>query len=222
MKVGSATAMGLCLLFCGSAWAEEPEPSEVLDTFQKAWKPLTGRDYMRPLDDQGWKARYSALRHLARGGDKVITVLVGALKNGDDETRVFAAQALSLLPDPAARPALEAALRDKHPAVRMYALDTFGMLGRLPKKMPYTTLASKDPNRDVRSHATFAMERDDQPRPEVLRQLLSEFDPKTLARAKLGEKAPAFALLDPNGKKVQLADYLGKKKVVLVFVYGDT
>ena len=31
--------------------------AEALAEFQKAWKPLTGREYMRPLDDTGWKAR---------------------------------------------------------------------------------------------------------------------------------------------------------------------
>jgi hypothetical protein len=222
MRQAITLGLGLCLFVSCRAWAEQPNPSEVLNAFQKAWKPITGRDHMRPLDDLGWRARFSALHDLARAGNGATAVLVGALKSGDNETRVFAAQALALLPDPAARPALEAALKDKHGAVRMYALDALGMLGKLPKELPYTTMAKSDPNRDVQVHATFALERDDQPRPDTLRQALRDFDLNTMARAKLGDKAPDFMLFDPNGKKVHLTDFFGKKHVILVFVYGDT
>lgn len=221
MKPSIAVGLGLCLLFLG-ARAEEADPSRVLRDFQKAWKPLAGRDYMRPLDDQGWKARFTALHNLAGAGNAANAPLVGALKTGEDETRVFAAQVLALLADPAARPALQAALRDKQAAVRLYALDALSLGGKLPMEKPYVALAKSDPNRDVKSHATFAMERDDQPRPDALRRALREFDLNKLDTAKLGKEAPSFSLTDPNGKKVQLSDYRGKMNVVLVFVYGDT
>lgn len=38
-----------------------------------------------------------------------------------------------------------------------------------------------------------------------------------MAAIKLGNKAPAFTLLDQNGEKVSLRDYVGKKSVILYF-----
>jgi cytochrome oxidase Cu insertion factor (SCO1/SenC/PrrC family) len=36
-------------------------------------------------------------------------------------------------------------------------------------------------------------------------------------RLKIGDRAPAFSLQDQHGREVKLADYLGKKSVVLAF-----
>ncbi|MFT4749566.1 MAG: peroxiredoxin Q/BCP [Pseudohongiellaceae bacterium] len=38
-----------------------------------------------------------------------------------------------------------------------------------------------------------------------------------MAAIKLGNKAPAFTLLDANGEKVSLNDYMGEKNVILYF-----
>jgi peroxiredoxin Q/BCP len=38
-----------------------------------------------------------------------------------------------------------------------------------------------------------------------------------MAAMKLGNKAPAFTLLDANGEKVSLNDYMGEKNVILYF-----
>ena len=37
---------------------------------------------------------------------------------------------------------------------------------------------------------------------------------------KVGDKAPAFSVISSTGKSVALADYLGKKNVVLFFYVG--
>ncbi len=44
--------------------------------------------------------------------------------------------------------------------------------------------------------------------------------PADLNRIKVGDAAPAFTLEDQDGKPVQLADYRGKRSVVLVFYRG--
>lgn len=201
---------------------EPPRASKALADFQIAWKPLTGRQYMRPLDDAGWKARIKALQQLARAGTKAVPVLIEALKKGDDDTRVFAAQALSLLPDGAAKAPLVEALKDNHPGVRAYALDALSMFGKLPEEEPFKALRQKDANRDVRSHAAFAIDRDDTPQPDAIRQALSVYDLKTMASAKVGDKAPDFTLTSAAGKPIRLSDFRPTKAVVLVFVYGDT
>ena len=41
-----------------------------------------------------------------------------------------------------------------------------------------------------------------------------------LGRIKVGQPAPDFTLQDSDGKNVTLADYRGKKNVVLVFYRG--
>ena len=41
-----------------------------------------------------------------------------------------------------------------------------------------------------------------------------------LDRVKVGQPAPDFNLEDSNGKNIALADYRGKKNVVLVFYRG--
>jgi cytochrome oxidase Cu insertion factor (SCO1/SenC/PrrC family) len=41
-----------------------------------------------------------------------------------------------------------------------------------------------------------------------------------LDRVKVGQPAPNFTLQDSDGKSVSLADYRGKKNVVLVFYRG--
>src|SRR5215831_16019445 len=123
-------ALLVATLLAPVAMAGEPQqPSETLADFQRAWKPLTGREYLRPLDDAGWKARMEALQKLARAGEKAVPVLTDALQNRDDESRVFAAQALALLPEPHAKAALVEALKDKHPAARLYALGALSMFG---------------------------------------------------------------------------------------------
>ncbi len=214
--------LAVALLISVAAADEPRQPSQALAEFQKAWKPLTGRAYMRPLDDSGWKARMEALQQLARAGAQAVPILTDAVKNGNDDTRVFAAQALALLPDAAAKAPLIESLTDKHPAVRLYALDALSMFGKVPDEEPYQTLRQKDANRDVRAHAAFAIERDDKPQPDAIRKTLIGYDLKALATAKLGEKAPDFTLPTATGKQVRLSDYRGKKPVVLVFVYGDT
>src|SRR5262249_32360794 len=161
--------------------------------------------------DAGWKARLEALQKLAGAGDKAGAVLTDALQKGDDDTRVFAAQALALLPDPDAKALLVEALKDKNPAVPLYARYALSMCGQLPDEEPYQTLGQKDANRDVRSHAAFAIGRDDKPQPDAIRRLLQDYDLTRMATAKVGEKAPDFILTSAAGKEVRLTDFRGKK-----------
>ena len=196
------------------------EPAEIIRTFEKAWVVPTG--YMRPLDDTGWKARMTAFQKLAAAGDKAIPALIESLSNGEPETRVFAAQALGLMADPNAKPALEAALKDKTAAVRLYALDALSMFGKLASTDELKAMKEKDANRDVKAHVGFAIDRDDKPDPAALQKLLVGYDLAKMNTAVVGKAAPEFELTDATGKTYKLADFKGKKAVVLVFVYGDT
>jgi hypothetical protein len=202
----------LTALFLGPATiraADSPtDPAEVIRTFEKAW--VTPKGYMRPLDDAGWKARMTAFQKLAEAGEKGISALNDALAKGEPETRIFAAQALGLMADPAAKPALEAAMKDKTPAVRLYALDALSMFGKLTPTDELKAVKEKDPNRDVKAHVGFAIDRDDKPDPTMLRRLLAGYDLTKMNTAVVGKAAPKFELTDATGKSYKLADFKGK------------
>ncbi len=190
-----------------------PDPAEVVRAFEKAW--VAPKGYMRPLDDAGWKARMTAFQKLAAAGDKPTSALTDALANGEPETRVFAAQALGLMADPKAKPHLEAALKDKSPAVRLYALDALSMFGKLAPTDELKVLKEKDPNRDVKAHVGFALDRDDKPDPATLRKQLAGYDLTKMGTAVVGKPAPDFELTDATGKAYKLSDFRGKKAVVV-------
>ncbi len=221
----------MAVLVLWSSWAsgttgeEKPKKAgrtaaEALVRFEKAWQPQEG--YMRPLNDAGWKARLEAFRDLVGLGDKAVPVLTDALVKGKPETRIFAAQTLTLLANPMGRPALEKALKDSQPAVRLYAIDALSMFGRVEETPLYRQLRDKDPNRDVRAHMAFALERDDKPRPTEIQKALLDYNLKSLNTAQVGKPAPDFTLSDPLGKSYRLSQFRGRKAVVLVFIYGDT
>jgi len=213
--------LGLAAVPIPGRAADPPtEPADIVRTFEKAW--VVPKGYMRPLDDAGWKARMTAFRNLALAGEKATPALIEALSQGELETRVFAAQALGLMADPKAKSALEAALKDKTPAVRLYALDALSMFDKLTPTDELKAMKEKDPNRDVKAHVGFALDRDDKPDPAALRKTLAGFDLAKMNTAVVGKAAPEFELRDATGKTYKLSDFKGKKAVVLVFVYGDT
>src|SRR6516165_4098676 len=80
-----------------------------------------------------WKVRMGAWVGLARIGPTAVPVLVEALKGGPPATRELAAQALVLFADANTRAALERALADLKPGVRLYAIQALSMLGPLPR-----------------------------------------------------------------------------------------
>lgn len=209
-----------CLLFLSAETIHADSPDAVLSKFSKAWRPIKG--YMRPLDDPGWKVRIEAFQQLVRLGEKALPSLTAALEKGEPQTRIFAAQALTFLAKPQASPELWRALKDPLPAVRLYAIDALSMFGKLKEEPQFRELRDKDSNRDVRSHMTFALARDEDPQVSAMQKTLLEYDLTRQNSAQVGKPAPDFTLADPLGKIHSLSSFKGKKAVVLVFIYGDT
>lgn len=208
------------LLTAGAARGDEKSAADIIAEFEAQWTAESGS--MRPLDDPGWKARMTAFRHLAALGEDAEPALRMALDADAAETRAFAAQALTYLAQPETEPALRDALTDSNALVRLYAVDALGMLTPPADDPIINKLANSDQNRDVKAHAQFVLERDDEPDLKSIREQLAEYDLSQLATAQLNEEAPDFELKDPLGNAYQLSDFRGKKSVVLVFVYGDT
>jgi len=166
-----------------------------------------------------WKARVEALVGLARGGEDTLPVLTEGLKKGSPAVREFAAQALEILADPRARPALLEALADPSPRVRAGVVRALSALGPLDLAMePFRKLLEGDPERSVRHAAAWALERDDgSSAAAVAREALRGYELSRMDSARLHEPAPEFSLVDASGKPHRLADLRGKKAVVLKF-----
>jgi len=177
--------------------------------------------YIRPLDDEGWKARMCALQGVVGRGKDTIPAVLEALKDKDVPRRVFAAQALGYLaPDVPIEPLLEAAKNDPDAAVRLYAVDALGMKG--DKAIDFAALLSTERSGDVRKHLDYAKERNGERVEAAIVKQLADWDAAAIDSAAVGKKAPDFELKAATGETVKLSSYKGKSAVVLVFIYGDT
>jgi HEAT repeat protein len=144
------------------------------------------------------------------------------LKDGQPATREFAAQALVLFADAKTRPALEQALADATPGVRLYAIQALSMLGPLPRTEQNERILTGDRSFwGVRPMMAAALERADRPNLAALRKALADYDLRTLDSARIGQTAPDFALTDFTGKTYRLSEFRGKKTVVLRFILFD-
>jgi hypothetical protein len=219
-----AVVLGSLLCLHGSARAQagkkgEPEGADSVAAAQQA-----ARDVLAKSEKPGrtWKRDMECLVTLAKAGPATVPVLLDALKTGSPDSRALAGQALVLLADASARPALEQAVEDKERDVRLYAIRSLGRLGRLEAKARYRQIADKDPSAGVRFEMTFALTRDGKPDPGAIRKTLSSYDLTRMDSAHLDKAAPDFALADTSGKAWRLSDFRGKKSVVLVFLIATT
>jgi HEAT repeat protein len=172
--------------------------------------------------DPGWKVRMDALVRLARVGPAAVPVLAEALHKGSPWARELAAQALVLFAEPSTRSALERALADPKPGVRLYAIQALSMLGKLSRTKRHDEILENDPSVfGVRTMMAAALARKERPNPAPLRKLLADYDLRKLDSARLGEIAPDFTLTDFTGKRYRLSQFRGKKTVVLRFILFD-
>ncbi len=221
----SAIAVGLALTIAVLGWgpkaaADKPQTTaEVIETFRRAWGAQPG--VMRPLEDQGWKARVMALCELVKLGPKALPALLTALDDKDAAVRALAAQALGFLGETSAAEKLEHLLaKDPDPTVRIYAADALGMIGGMKSKPRYEQAAKDDKDKDVRAHALWALARNGEELAPAVRKLFEEFNLDGIDTARRGEPAPDFTLTDVQGKVHRLSDLRGKQAAILTFIYG--
>lgn len=191
-----------------------------------AWEPKgEGRfsRYIRSLNDEGWQVRLRTIQGLIAAGEKSVAPLIELLRDGKPHERILAAQALGYLGANVPRePLLAAAKNDADAAVRLYAVDSLGMLGGMDLSAELSDLAKSEKNGDVKRHIAYALERRNTGiEPQIVDGLI-KWDSRQINSAKLGEQAPDFELAAVTGEKVRLSDFRGKQAVVLVFIYGDT
>jgi HEAT repeat protein len=172
--------------------------------------------------DPGWKVRMESLVRLAKIGPAAGPTLVDGLKHESPVTREFAAQALVLFADSTMAPALEQALADPKPGVRLYAIQALSMHGPLQRTKEHERILKEDPAFwAVRTMMAAALERADKPNQAKMRKELASYDLSTMDSARIGEVAPDFTLTDFTGKPHRLSEFRGKKTVVLRFILFD-
>jgi hypothetical protein len=229
-----ALLAGVLALSGRNCLAAEPVDTALREEFAKftqawdeaAWLPKEGRvpaGYMRPLDDAGWKARMICLHALVSAGVEAAPTVRDRLLNGSDPERILAAQASGYLGDPTLAADLTKSVQeDPVAAVRLYAVDSLGMLGVPVSAEDLTAWEDAERNRDVRQHLAYLRKRDGAVLHQQVVQRLREWNSSVTNSPKVGEAAPDFSLPALDGEHVRLSDYRGKSAVVLVFIYGDT
>lgn len=214
----SVGALVLALAVASAVAAEMP-PAEILQRFATAW-PEDRTPYRTDEDVTSWKTYSLAMKQLVATGDSSIPVLIEACHDPSFQVRAFAARVLGLLKAEQATPQLIELLNDPQPPVALLAADALGQIqdpaGLRALEQAQRTLRDGD----VLLHVSKALERT-VPLEEDVREQVVRIDETSIDRARVGQTAPDFALRDADGKTWRLADYRGKRSVVLVFIYGD-
>jgi hypothetical protein len=209
---------------------DEASVSVILKEFEEAWNdddwgPSQGKsgNYMRPMDDLGWRHRMAAFQTIVRNGASGGADLVKALESKSTPMRAFAAQALGYSAHVDAQPALARVVEhDPDAMVRLYAADSLGMLGGGDYDELLRRIEPDEKNRDTKRHIGYALDREGHAVDAGVASRLREWDLAGLGSATLNQPAPDFELASVDGQQVRLSQFRGQQSVVLLFVYGDT
>jgi len=242
MSVVTRSICLVCLALLGG-WlvapsvAEEPDQSasQILAAFETGWDDsswiiphrFAPSGHMRAIDNDHWKLRMRTLPRRAQLGQSASPALLDALQSRHAYMQNLAAQGFGYVDvgfddrERVAEALLARAQHDENATVRLYAVDSLGMLGLLARQ-PLERLMRDEQNRDVKMHIQYALDRGDKRIDAAVIERLKAWDAKKIDSARVGKLAPDFELPSLNGPAVRLSGFRGKKSVVLVFIYGDT
>jgi len=228
--IWSAGLLGVCWTTIALAESPEQSPQDLFTSFSQTWREADwqqkGRSspngYMRKEGDEGWQARMRVMQGLVRHGRASMPVLLETLKTGDAPQKILAAQTLGYLGDEVpTEPLVAALIAEADATVRLYLVDTLGMLGKA-EAVDWTELLKSEQNRDVRRHVAYVEQRKNKSLDPRVVESLKTWDVSQINSATVGQPAPDFVLPSAQGESVRLSDFRRKKAVVLVFIYGDT
>jgi peroxiredoxin len=234
---GTALFMLVLLVAVGGAFAEEQTDMITKQILARVsahdFHPIRdGFTYDRDLNkhgvaslaDQDWLVRTLAVRDLVRLGAPGTPALVTALDDKNAHVRHVAAMVLGIIRATNAVAALEKALReDGDSVVRSQAAIALGQIVQ-PSSLAAVQAAQKnDKSKDVQHQAelaAYAIQHGKTATPE-LAAAFAALDETRFGRVMVGQPAPDFQLPDTEGATWRLADFRGKKPVVLIWVFAD-
>jgi len=183
-----------------------------------------GDDGVASLDAEDWRVRLEAIRDLVRIGEEAVPALREALSDENPEVGQVATYVLGLLGGGEVVDDLMERLReDSHPIVRSDAAIALGRIGDKKALPLLKDLKENEDQRDVRHQAGLAAYRVENGLGEQApaRQAYENLDLDVYGQAEVGKPAPPFSLRDTDGNEWKLADYLGEKPVVLIWIFAD-
>lgn len=176
------------------------------------------------LDDQDWRVRTLAVRDLVRLGAPGTPALVTALTDKNAHVRHIAAMVLGIIRATNAVAALETTLnKDSDSVVRSQAASALGQIGQRSSLAVVQAAQKDDKSKDVQHQAelaAYAIEHGMTATPELAKSYAA-LDESTFGRVQVGKTASDFRLSDTEGKSWRLADFRGKKPVLLIWVFAD-
>jgi peroxiredoxin len=187
-------------------------------------EPSSGEAGLDDFANDDWKVRSLACRDLVRAGLEQADQLVTLLGDTVMEVRYLAALALGVLEERSAREDLERLLlSDEASTVRSQAAISLGQLGDEGSRGILERLASEDDHRDVAPQCRIAANRitrhgEDQSR---LREAFLNLDESQFRSLEKGDRISHLVLPDVDGNRWSLEDHLGKRRVVLLWVFAD-
>lgn len=176
------------------------------------------------LNDTDWLIRTLAVRDLMRLGLPSESALTTALAHSNAHVRHVATMTLGILRATNAVVALQTALQhDADDLVRSQAAVALSQIGQ-PTSLAVLRAAQKeDKSKDVQHQAelaAYAIDRGHTATPE-LAAAYRALDETRFGKMKVGQPAPDFQLPDTEGHAWRLADFHGKKPVVLIWIFAD-
>lgn len=176
------------------------------------------------LSDKDWLVRTLAVRDLVRLEMPATSALFSALNHTNRHVRHVAVTALGILQATQAITALERLLgQDAEPVVRSQAAIALGQIGQRGSLAAVQSARKADKSKDVQHQAELAahaIEHGKSATPELARAWAS-LDESKFGRLQVGQPAPDFQLTDTEAKPWQLADFRGKKPVLLIWIFAD-
>lgn len=194
------------------------QASALLEQFAKDWPD--DRTAYRTEGDTSWIAYATALSKLVAMGDEALPGLIAGSESPSVQVRALCARVFGFLGNKSATPTLIKLLDDKSALVVVLAVDSLGQLQDPAGLEALRVTRQKHTNGDVLLHIKKALDRG-VPLEDGVREQVIQMNSETINSAKVGQLAPEFSLQDSDGKEWRLADFRGKKPVVLVFIYGD-
>ena len=176
------------------------------------------------LENIDWKVHLLAVRDLVQIGTEHPEAVLRGLKHAHPHVRYVSAMTVGILGLEDATDALKTiAAKDPFTVVRSQAVIALGQLESVPSLSFLKKLMESDGSRDLRHQCELAIDQIEKRMGSTEKQVLAfrDLDESQFELVEVGRLAPDFEISNTEGGTWRLGDYLGKKWVVLIWVFAD-